>query len=191
LREEDHRGGVLVSFVPVASLLVLLEWGTVSQVRESVAEGLRKENAMGLFDKLRGSSTVTFNPQQALMTIVVAAVKADGHVSDDEIRRIRSLCLLNPLFSTNSTEQDNAVLRFADNTTHQLGEQAVALAAAALPPALRETAFAYACDMVLADGVVTTDEEHTIVDLAEKLGVSQELAHAIVTTTLVRNRGNE
>jgi hypothetical protein len=96
LREEDHRGGVLVSFMPVASLLVLLEWGTVSQVRESLAEGLREENAMGLFDKLRGSSAVTFNPQQALMTIVVAAVKADGHVSEDEIRRIRSLCLLNP-----------------------------------------------------------------------------------------------
>lgn len=146
---------------------------------------------MGLFDKLRGSNAVTFNPQQALMTIVVAAVKADGHISDDEIRRIRSLCLLNPLFSTNSTEQDNAILRFADNTTHQLGEQAVALAAAALPPASRETAFAYACDMVLADGIVTTDEEHTIIDLTEKLGVSEELAHAIVTTTLVRNRGNE
>ncbi len=177
--------------MPVASLLVLLEWGTVSQVREFLAEGLRKGNAMGLFDKLRGSSTVTFNPQQALMTIVVAAVKADGHVSDDEIRRIRSLCALNPLFSTNSTEQDNVVLRFADNTTHQLGEQAVALAAAALPPALRETAFAYACDMVLADGIVTTDEEHTIIDLAKTLGVSEELAHAIVTTTLVRNRGNE
>ena len=146
---------------------------------------------MGLFDKLRGSSAVTFNPQQALMTIVVAAVKADGHVSDDEIRRIRSLCLLNPLFATNSTEQDNAIFRFADNTTHQLGAQAVAMAAAALPSALRETAFAYACDMVLADGIVTADEEHTIIDLAEKLGVTEELAHAIVTTTIVRNRGNE
>jgi hypothetical protein len=67
---------------------------------------------------------------------------------------------LNPLFATNSTEKANAVLRFADNTTDQLGEQAVALAAAVLPPALRETAFAYACDMVLADGIVTTDEEH-------------------------------
>jgi uncharacterized tellurite resistance protein B-like protein len=146
---------------------------------------------MGLFDKLRGSSAVTFNPQQALMTIVVAAVKADGHVSDDEIRRIRALCLLNPLFSTNSTEQDNAILRFADNTTHQLGDQAVTLAAAALPPALRETAFAYACDMVLADGIVTADEERTIIDLTEKLQVSEELARAIVTTTLLRNRGTE
>lgn len=68
---------------------------------------------MGLFDKLRGSSTVTFNPQQALITIVVATVKADGHVSDDEIARIRSLCLLNPLFSSNSTEQDSALLRSA------------------------------------------------------------------------------
>ena len=180
-----------MSFVPVASFMALLEWGTVPQVREFLAEGLRKEEAMGLFDKFRGSTSVAFNPQQALMTIVVAAVKSDGHVSDDEIRRIRSLCLLNPLFASNSTEQDNAILRFADNTTQQLGEQAVALAAAALPPALRETAFAYACDMVLADGIVTRDEEHAIVDLAAKLGVSEELAHAIVTTTLVRNRGNE
>lgn len=45
--------------------------------------------------------------------------------------------------------------------------------------------------MVLADGIVARDEEHTIIDLAERLGVSEALAHAIVTTTLVRNRGNE
>jgi uncharacterized tellurite resistance protein B-like protein len=143
---------------------------------------------MGLFDSFRSATTPTFNLQQALMTIVVAAVKADGEVSRDEVMRIRAMCSLSPIFASNSGDQDSAVIDFADNVTSQLRDQAIPKAVQALPLPLRETAFAFACDMVLADGVLGSEEERFISALAQQCSVSDETGKAIIMTTLVRNR---
>lgn len=74
------------------------------------------------------------------MTIVLGAVTADGHVSNEEITRLRGMSALSPIFARNSGEEDLAVLRFADNVITPLAGDAVTRAAAALSPELRETA---------------------------------------------------
>lgn len=143
---------------------------------------------MGLFDKLRTATAPAFDPQRAIMTIVVAAVKADGDISADEVGRIRSMCARSPIFARNSTEQDDVVIDFADSVTRQLKGDAVLQASKALKPELRETAFAFACDMVLADGMVTDTEEQYLADLASKLDLSDDVVNAVVQTTVIRNR---
>lgn len=143
---------------------------------------------MGLFDKFRSATVPAFDPRRAIMTVVVAAVKADGAVSDEEIVRIRSMCARSPIFATNSVEQDTAIIAFADTVTGQLGEQAIDHAASNLKQGLRETAFAFACDMILADGVITTAEEKYTEMLAAKLAIPAETAQAVVHCTIIRNR---
>lgn len=143
---------------------------------------------MGLFDSFRAAVAPIFNVQQAIMTVVVAAVKADGAVAREEVMRIRSMCALSPIFAHNSTDQDDAVIAFADNVTSQMGEEAVVKAAEALQPQLRETTFAFACDMVLADGIVGRDEETFLISLMQRLGVSEDVGRSIVGVTLIRNR---
>lgn len=143
---------------------------------------------MGLFDAFRAATTPSFNVQQAIMTIVVGAVKADGQVSREEVIRLRSMCSLSPVFAANTGEQDTAVISFADNVTTQMGDQAVEKAIEALTPELRETAFAFACDMILADGVLGPDEEIFITKLAGKCAISDEVGRSIIYTTIVRNR---
>ncbi len=133
----------------------------------------------------------TFNVQKAVMTVVVAAVKADGDVSEDEIVRLRSMCARSPLFASNSKEEDDALIGFADNVTSQLKADAIAKAAAALKPELRETAFAFACEVILADGIVGEAEDNFMSMLAEKLQISEEVGNAIVKTTVIRMRGAE
>ncbi len=125
------------------------------------------------------------------MSIVVAAVKADGEVSDAEVRRLRAMCALSPLFERNTSEQDTAAMRFAGDLTQQLGDAAITKAAEVLSPELRETAFAFAVDMVLADGLLGRDEENFITGLAGQLGVTEGVARSIILTTLIRNRGEE
>ena len=61
-------------------------------------------------------------------------------------------------------------LAFADTVTTQLKADAVSKAAAVLKPELRETAFAFACEVILADGIVGEDEDNFISMLAEELG---------------------
>ena len=80
---------------------------------------------MGLFSSLRSLAAPSFDPQKAIMTIVVAAVKADGQVADEEVMRIRSMCARSPIFRTNSVDQDTAIINFADSVTTQLGHDAI------------------------------------------------------------------
>ncbi len=143
---------------------------------------------MGLFDSFRSQVTPSFNVQQAIMMIVVAAVMADGEVADEEIMRIRSMCSLSPIYANNSGEQDTAVIRFAANVFTQMGEQAITEAARVLHPELRETAFAFACDMVLADGLVGQKEEKFLTSLMNNLEISENSGKTLVWATLVRNR---
>lgn len=143
---------------------------------------------MGLFDGLKAKVQPTFNPQKAIMTIVIAAINADGNVSDEEINRLRSMCARSPIFAANSKEEDNAVIDFALNVNDQLGAGAIQKAAEALEPELRETAFAFATEMVLADGMVGEKEEAFISQLAGFLGIGEELGRAVIQVTMIRAR---
>jgi uncharacterized membrane protein YebE (DUF533 family) len=122
------------------------------------------------------------------MTIVVSAVMADGGVSDEEAARIRSMCARSPIFARNSSAQDDAIIDFALNVSEQLGDSAIDQASGALKPDLRETAFAFACDMVLADGIVSNREEQFLTKLASRLNLPDSFVHGVVLTTIARNR---
>lgn len=122
------------------------------------------------------------------MTIVIAAVLADGDIADEEALRIRAMCSLSPVFASNSGDQDKAVINFALNKNKQLGDQAVSSAGEGLSPELRETAFAFACDMVMADGFLGAGEEAFLENLVTSLNIASDRARAIIDVTLIRNR---
>ena len=58
-----------------------------------------------------------------------------------------------------------------------------------IPDALRETAFANAVDIVLADGVVEQDEKAFMEMVRKKLRIPNELALEIVSVMVARNKG--
>jgi tellurite resistance protein len=143
---------------------------------------------MGLFDGFRGPTEKKLSADEAIMTVVLGAIMADGEVDDDEVTRLKAMCVLSPIYARNTSERDRNIVQRALNQVSQDGEQAMRRAAAALSPALRETAFAFACDMVLADGVLASSEERFVEQLAETLELAPALARAIVQVTLIRNR---
>ncbi len=59
----------------------------------------------------------------------------------------------------------------------------------AVPPELRETVFANAVDIVLADGTVEEEEREFIDDLQAKLEVDEKRAKAIVQVMVHKNHG--
>ena len=143
---------------------------------------------MGLFDS-KTKVEPQFNAQKGVMTIVIAAIAADGQASDAELSRMRSMCARSPIFSSNSKEEDDAVVDFALNVWQQLGEDAIKKAAAALKPELRETAFAFATEMIMADGIVGGEEEVFLNKLLQTLGLTEELGRAVIQVTMIRARG--
>lgn len=144
---------------------------------------------MGLFDGLKSKESPTFDPQKSIMTIVFAAVAVDGNVSDEEVGYVRSMCARSPIFAKNTKAEDDALIDFADNVIQQLGNDALSVAAEALSPELKQTAFAYAAEIVLADGMVGESEEAFITHLSDILDVDGDLAKTIINVTLIRQRG--
>lgn len=148
-----------------------------------------RNNTMGLFDSFRAKSAPQFDPQRAVMTIVISALAADGEVDDEEVARMRSMCARSPLFARNSNQEDDRVIDFALGCIRQLGQGSLSQAAAALSPALRETAFAFAVEIVMADGQVGPQEESFIDELSRTLAIDDGLARAVIAVTAIRARG--
>lgn len=144
---------------------------------------------MGLFKSFRSQPELEFDTQRAVMTIVISALLADGDADDEEVARMRSMCERSTIFNANSKDADDKVIEFALRVIRQQGLQAVDSAAKALPASLRETAFAYAVEVVLADGQVGEEEEAFIDALAQQLRIDEGLAQAIIGVTLIRARG--
>lgn len=143
---------------------------------------------MGLFDIFKATNPIEFDEQKAIMTVVISAIMADGEANDEEVDRLRSMCARSPIFSSNPIELDNKIIDFAINVIKQLGHEAITAAAAALKQSLREVAFAFSVEVVIADGMVGADEEGFILDLARRLEISNDVANAVVLTTTIRSR---
>jgi len=146
---------------------------------------------MSFLDRLRDTGNLRFDVQRAIMTVVAFAQLADGDVSDEEVARLRAMCALSPIFASNTREQDVEAIKFSISAINTLGNQAIAQAASALSPELRETAFAFACDIILADGIATDEEQKFLAELVRTLALSDEVASVLVQATLIRNRSSQ
>ena len=58
-----------------------------------------------------------------------------------------------------------------------------------LPPELQKAAFANACNIVLADGIIEADEKEFIDRLCTKLGIDGKTAKTIAQVMVIKNKG--
>jgi tellurite resistance protein len=129
-------------------------------------------------------STVTtdaLTPHEALVFAMVLVSAADRTMTDRELRTIGRIVTSMPAFvgfdqETLPQVADRcvAVLQRADGL-----EDAFALIRAALAPALRETAYAFACDVVAADGRASQEELRVLELMRHRLDVERLVAAAI------------
>lgn len=148
---------------------------------------------MGLFDRVFGTQTTsqeTLSPSEAFAAIAIAAIASDGYLSEQEADGL--VFALNRMQMFKSYPAD-VMRRMFDKLMGILkrdGSGALFNAArTSLPHELKPTAFAVATDLVLADGVVTQDEQNFLNQLYQALEVSDEMAVKIVEVMMIKNRG--
>jgi uncharacterized tellurite resistance protein B-like protein len=149
---------------------------------------------MGLFDEFRQAGNlqqqVTLGPAEAFAAIMLLAIAADGHLSNDEINLLNSTLGRMKLFRSYSWD---VMRRMFDNlcgTLRNEGAQVLFGAAmATLPHDLYETVFAVATDLILADGQVSEEEEQLLGSLCRALEIPQEQVNKIIEVMLIKNRG--
>jgi tellurite resistance protein len=117
-------------------------------------------------------------------------VAADGHISGEETQGLCTILSRMKMYDNWSSEKFNAMLnRLLGQLKREGCEAVLQRCAEALPESLHETAFANACDLLLADGGIEESEKEFLDDLQKALEISGDQAITIVQVMVLKNRG--
>lgn len=148
---------------------------------------------MSLFDDVLDDSSFTpeqFGPQEGFAGTLLAASACDGHIADEEVGALVTTLARMKMYQNIPPHKFNSMMDRLLGVLKRGGpEKLISVAIPAIPPELRETAFANACDIVLADGVVEPDEKAFIDDLMIKLEMDSQRAKTIVQVMVFKNQG--
>lgn len=147
---------------------------------------------MGLFDGVFGGSESTkeMSKGEAFAAVLLGAAAADGHIAEEEAHSLWTIIGRMKMYSNWSPDKFNSTMdRLVKNLKRSGLEALLERAAQYLPEELHETAFANACDIVLADGVVEDDEKKFLQNLTRYLRISGDQALTIARIMVIKNRG--
>ncbi len=147
---------------------------------------------MGLFDSIfSGLETRTkLSPEEAFAGILIAASACDGHTSEDELQQLLTSLFRMKLYRRINEKQFNQVMNKLMGVLKKHGpENLVEGCCETLPDELCNAAFANACNLVFADGVVDDDEKEFINNLKKQLGLDPKTAKLILGVMVVKNKG--
>lgn len=147
---------------------------------------------MGLFDNIFGGSSAskTVGKAEAFAGILLGASACDGHIADEEINGLFSITGRMKLYDGWTPNKWNSMMDQLVKILKKEGPEGLLVKCAkSLPDELRDTAFANACDIILADGVVE-DEEKEFLDKVQKvLEIDGDTALTIVEVMIIKNKG--
>jgi len=147
---------------------------------------------MGLFDNIFGGSAASkpLTKAEAFAGILLGAVASDGHYSDEEVHGLFTILARMKLYENWTGEKMSSMMNKLQSAHKKLGaDKFLANVSETLPEDLRETAFANACDLVLADGVVEDEEKEFLDKLQKALDITGDTALDIVQVMIIKNRG--
>jgi uncharacterized membrane protein YebE (DUF533 family) len=147
---------------------------------------------LGLFDSLFSGmeSSKKLSPQEAFAGILLAASACDGHISEEEGSNVSTAVCRMRLFQRVDEKQFNQVMDKLFGILKKKGHEVLLEGCCeSLPKELANAAFANACNIVLADGVVDDDEKEFIGKLQTSLGVESSVAKTIAQVMVIKNKG--
>jgi tellurite resistance protein len=117
----------------------------------------------------------------ALIYAMVLVSASDRNMTDAEMRKIGEIITGLPVFADYNqdllAQTTASCAEFLDDENGL--DKALAVVAEALPPRLRETAYALACDVAAADERVEIEESRMLELIRDRLGIEPLVAAAI------------
>lgn len=120
-------------------------------------------------------------PQDALIWTMVLVSAADRNMTDKELMTMGDVVQHLPVFRSFKPVE---ITRAARDCSVVLGtedglDKVLDMIRAALPPRLRETAYAFACDVVAADGKASQEELRVLEMMRHQFDIERLVAAAI------------
>ncbi len=128
--------------------------------------------------------------QEAIIYVMVMVSASDREMRDAELSRIGALVRAKPVFRGFEQARTLAVAQACQQWLQAEDgfEEILATVAAVLPKTLRETAYAYAVDIAVADIQVDPAEFRLLQILREKLDLDRATVNAIELAAKIRHR---
>ena len=129
-------------------------------------------------------------PQEALVYLMVIVSASDRDMRDEELARIGAIIRTLPVFEGFAQSRTLAVAQECQRLLHEAPglEGVLSLAASALSPHLRETAYALAVDVAAADHSLNLEEARMLDIVRERLGIDADAMEAIDRAAAIRHR---
>jgi hypothetical protein len=132
----------------------------------------------------RGRLTI----DQALIALMIASMEANGHTSPEEAQRAHHMIWSMRRFRHRDGEDVDELIDIVRERMEVAGIEAVLEQAVGMLPArLRQSAFAVATDLLLADAALHRSERRFLLGLANGLGLPPKLAQEILRVMLIKN----
>lgn len=128
------------------------------------------------------------DPHRALIYTMVIVSAADSDLPDAELQTINDIVGHLPVFRNFDRSALPALLNdCAELLGHEKGlDDTLAAIKEGLPPKLRETAYAIACDLVASDGEATQEELRVLELIRHRLTIDRLVAVAIERSSRAR-----
>ena len=148
---------------------------------------------MTIFDRVlnreRESGPIVLSTPEAYAAVAVAAISADGNVTDDEANRTALNLATVSVFRSYELREMGDVLNRVASLIQRRGPSTVLKAAKeTLTNAQAESAFFLAADLTLADGTFGQAEREFLEELKNTLAVNDSIALKIVEVAVIKNR---
>jgi D-ribose pyranose/furanose isomerase RbsD len=129
--------------------------------------------------------------QDALLTIAVCTAESGKKAGFSYIPSIVALAIADPLFSDISGKIESLkkrVYHLVNAITVGNQEKFVDLAITSLPSELKETAFAWAADVAIENGILANEKKQFLEALAAKLSIDSAVAERIIDVSAMGKR---
>ena len=123
------------------------------------------------------------NIQEALTIIVVYAAQMDYQNCEADVKRIEAILESHHLFVARKKEIFSLINKFVNEMGLRDPHKALEIAADALTPEQKKTAFELAVEVALPDKNLTAAKKKLFNTLKERLSISNELAEALIRDT--------
>ena len=136
---------------------------------------------MDLAKWLENKNKETLTPEDALMTVVLCAALNGADEDKIYLQRLGELARSHPLFSDYLDAVPQKIETLFPIVQSTDPEEAIGLAATALTPELRETAFRWAVNMALNNGSLSEENKAFLGNLVIQFMIDMNVAEKIYT----------
>ncbi len=146
---------------------------------------------MGFFSNLLGSNEADqkFNEQEAFMGVLLAVIAADGYFSEEEVddfwKTLGRANIMKNYTDRQYKDSMNKLMKIVKGPGHEV---LLTSAIAALPAALHQGTFVYACDLVFSDGSAAPEEQNVLDRIKKELNIEDALAYKAAEVVILKNK---